>query len=228
MKNLQIFALGLALLVAAGCKTPKLLLRSDDAQVSYAIGQSIGKDLKAQDLGVSSGKIAAGIKDAMAGQSALSDEEIKKVLTAFQMKQMAKQEAKFKSEGEKNAKEGEAFLADNAKKPGVVALASGLQYKVLKSGVGRSPRLTDVVLAHYVGTLLNGKEFDSSYKRKAPATFPVRGVIPGWTEALQKMKVGDKWQLFIPSKLAYGERGAGGVIGPNQTLIFEVELLGIK
>ncbi|HYG75749.1 MAG TPA: FKBP-type peptidyl-prolyl cis-trans isomerase [Planctomycetota bacterium] len=123
--------------------------------------------------------------------------------------------------------DGEKFLAENAKKPGVVTRPSGLQYKVLKEGTGASPKKTDVVTTHYRGTLINGKEFDSSYARREPASFGVNQVIAGWTEALQLMKVGSKWELYIPSNLAYGPRGAGGVIGPDETLIFEVELLSI-
>jgi len=123
---------------------------------------------------------------------------------------------------------GEAFLKENATKEGVKTLPSGLQYKEIKAGTGKTPKATDTVSVHYRGTLINGKEFDSSYKRGEPAEFPVNRVIPGWTEALQLMKEGSKWMLYIPSKLAYGERGAGGDIGPNETLIFEVELLKVK
>jgi FKBP-type peptidyl-prolyl cis-trans isomerase FklB len=129
---------------------------------------------------------------------------------------------------EKNKKEGEAFLAENAKKEGVVTLPSGLQYKIIQQGSGRKPKLTDEVTTHYRGTLLDGTEFDSSYKRGEPTSFPVNGVISGWTEALQLMPVGSKWQLFIPSNLAYGMRGAGGTIGPNAALIFDIELIAIK
>ena len=147
---------------------------------------------------------------------------------AFQKDMMAKQEAKAKAAAEKNSKDGEAFLAENKKKDGVKSTASGLQYKVIKAGDGVMPKGTDTVSVNYKGTLIDGTEFDSSYKRGEAATFPVSGVIKGWTEALQLMKVGSKWQLFIPSNIAYGERGAGGEIGPNATLIFEVELLSIK
>ena len=146
----------------------------------------------------------------------------------FQQEIQNKQIAKMKEASEKNAKEGAAFLAENKNKEGVITLESGLQYKVLKSGDGPSPKETDTVVTHYRGNLINGEIFDSSYKRGQPATFPVSGVIAGWTEALQKMKVGDKWQLFIPSNLAYGENGAGQKIGPNEVLIFELELLEIK
>jgi len=136
--------------------------------------------------------------------------------------------AMVKELGEKNKKDGDAFLAENKGKEGVVALPSGLQYKILKAGDGEKPKSTDTVVCNYRGTLLNGKEFDSSYKRGQPATFPVSGVIKGWTEALQLMPVGSKWQLFIPPDLAYGDRGAGNDIAPGATLIFEVELLSIQ
>jgi len=129
---------------------------------------------------------------------------------------------------EKNKADGEKFLAENAKKAGVKVLPSGLQYKVITTGTGKSPKATDTVTTQYKGTLIDGTEFDSSYKRGEPATFPVSGVIPGWTEALQLMKEGAKWQLFLPPNLAYGERGAGRDIGPNSTLIFEVELISVK
>lgn len=133
-----------------------------------------------------------------------------------------------KKVGEKNKREGDVFLAENKKKPGVKTLPSGLQYKVLKEGTGRTPKKADTVVTHYRGTLLDGKEFDSSYRRGEPATFPLNHVSRGWTEALQLMKVGSKWELLVPAQLAYGENGAGSDIGPNATLIFEVELLGIK
>ena len=146
----------------------------------------------------------------------------------FEQNLRTKMDSKKKEAGDKNTKEGKAFLEANAKKPGVKVLPSGLQYKVITEGSGTSPKATDVVKTHYRGTLINGKEFDSSYARKEPAEFPVNGVIKGWTEALQLMKPGAKWQLFIPSDLAYGPQGAGADIGPNATLIFEVELLSVK
>jgi FKBP-type peptidyl-prolyl cis-trans isomerase FklB len=141
---------------------------------------------------------------------------------------MAKQQELAKMAGEKNQKEGEAFLAENKKKEGVITLPSGLQYKVIKAGSGNKPKATDTVTVHYQGTLVNGTEFDSSYRRGQPVSFPVNGVIPGWTEALQLMEAGAKWQIVIPSNLAYGDRGAGPQIGPNATLIFEIELISIQ
>jgi FKBP-type peptidyl-prolyl cis-trans isomerase FklB len=157
----------------------------------------------------------------------MTEEEIRQTMMAFQKEMMAKQEEQMKKAGEKNKKEGEAFLAENKKKEGVITLPSGLQYKVIKAGQGKKPQASDKVTVHYRGTLINGTEFDSSIRRGQPATFPVSGIIPGWSEALQLMQEGAQWQLFIPPNLAYGERGAGNVIGPNSTLIFEVELISV-
>src|SRR6202035_5095458 len=170
-----------------------------------------------------------GLQDAMSnGKVLLTDDQIKTVMTDLQTQVRQKQEAKRLALAESNKKDGAAFLAANATKPGVVTLPSGLQYKILTPGTGPKPAATDSVVCNYRGTLLDNTEFDSSYKRGQPATFPVTGVIKGWTEALQLMPVGSKWQLFVPAELAYGDRGAGGQIGPNATLIFEVELLSIQ
>jgi FKBP-type peptidyl-prolyl cis-trans isomerase FklB len=158
----------------------------------------------------------------------LSEQEIRETMAVFQKEMMARQEELSKKLGEKNKKEGDVFLAENKKKDGVKTLPSGLQYKVVKAGTGKKPKLTDTVTTHYRGTLIDGTEFDSSYRRGQPATFPVNGVIPGWTEALQLMEEGAKWELFIPSNLAYGERGAGRDIGPHATLIFDIELITIQ
>lgn len=203
-------------------------LKESRQRISYALGADIGNNLKRQDIDVDSKTLAAGISDAMAGKSALSPDQIKEVMGEFRNQMMAKMQAAQAEEGKKNLTAGEAFLAANAKKDGVKSTASGLQYKVAKSGSGKTPTPTDTVKVHYHGTLTDGTVFDSSVDRGEPVTFPVNGVIPGWTEALQLMKVGDKWQLTIPAKLAYGEQGAGGKIGPNSTLLFDVELLGIE
>ena len=170
-----------------------------------------------------------GVKDALSdGKLLLTHQEMMQTMMSFQKEMMEKRTAKANAAAETNKKEGEAFLAENAKKEGVKTLPSGLQYKVLKAGDGPTPKATDRVTLHYRGTLSDGTEFDSSIAGGEPATFSVKGVIKGWTEALQLMKVGDKWQVFIPGHLAYGERNRGGKIGPNATLIFEMELLGIK
>ncbi len=203
-------------------------LKDPKQKASYAIGTDIGASFKKQELDIDVQALAAGIIDSFAGKAALTDAEIKETLTAFRTAMMGKMEAKAKVAGEKNIKDGEAFLADNAKKEGVKTTASGLQYKVLKTGKGKTPKATDTVKTHYHGRLIDGTVFDSSVDRGEPVSFPVNQVIPGWTEALQLMKEGDKWQLYIPSKLAYGERGAGGKIGPNSTLIFDVELISIE
>jgi FKBP-type peptidyl-prolyl cis-trans isomerase FklB len=200
-------------------------LKSQKEKMSYIIGMDIGKNLKNQSIDVDAAVLAKGIKDALTGgKSLLTDQEIRDTTAAFQKEMMAKQQAL----GEKNKKEGEAYLAENKKKKGIVALPSGLQYKVIKAGTGKKPKPTDTVTVQYKGTLIDGTEFDSSFRRGQPATFPANGVIPGWTEALGLMQEGAKWQIFIPSNLAYGEKGAGGQIGPNATLIFEVELVSVQ
>jgi FKBP-type peptidyl-prolyl cis-trans isomerase FklB len=203
-------------------KSPQLKDQKD--KVSYSIGLQIGFNLSRQKVDVSADIVAAGIKDALAGKPQLTPDQIKEVMTTFE-KDM---EQKQKELGEKNKTEGAKFLDENKKKEGVKTTASGLQYKVLKEGNGAQAKATDTVTVNYRGTLINGTEFDSSYKRGQPATFPVNGVIKGWTEALQLMKVGSKYQLFIPSNLAYGERAVSADLGANSTLIFEVELLDAK
>ena len=202
--------------------------KSEKDKISYAIGMNVGKNLQRSSIDVDPAIVAKGLQDTLAGKTLMTEAEAQATLTQLQADMRKKQEEKMQQAGEANQKEGEAFLAANKTKPGVVALPSGLQYKILKEGTGPKPAATDSVVCNYQGTLINGTEFDSSYKRGEPATFPVNGVIKGWTEALQLMPVGSKWQLFIPPDLAYGPRGAGADIGPNATLIFEVELLSIK
>lgn len=205
-------------------------LKTEKEKVSYAIGMNIGENFKRQGIDVDPAVFMQALKESMAGgKTLLSDEEVRTILTQYQGELRVKMEQKQKEAGDTNKKEGEAFLAANKSKEGVVALPSGLQYKVLTQGTGPKPTATDTVNCNYRGTLINGTEFDSSAKHGGPATFPVNGVIKGWTEALQLMPVGSKWQLFIPSELAYGERGTpGGEIGPNSTLVFEVELVSIQ
>ena len=209
-------------------KPAPLPLKTTKDQASYAIGMSMAKGMKSQGVDIDPAILARGLKDGLAGTPQLTDEQAQAALTALQTEVRTKQEAKAKIVGDENLKEGEAFLAANKTKEGVVALPSGLQYKILKPGTGPKPTAADTVECNYKGTLLNGKEFDSSYKRGTPATFPVGQVIKGWTEALQLMPVGSKWALFIPPDLAYGPRATGPDITPNSTLIFEVELLSIK
>ena len=204
-------------------------LKSEREKISYALGVEMGNNLKRQEIEVDAALLAQGIKDALAGgKMLLGEAEVREAVMAFQKDLMAKQQAAQKIKAEKAKAEGEAFLAANATKEGVVTLPSGLQYKVITQGSGASPKASDTVSVHYRGRLIDGTEFDSSYKRNEPTSFPCGGVIPGWTEALQLMKVGSKWELFIPAKLAYGDRGAGAVIPPGATLTFEVELLSIK
>jgi len=212
---------------AASQNAPALATQKD--KVSYAIGMNIGTNLHRQSVDVDPKILQQGIEDALAGgKTLLSEDEARATLTELQNDVRKKQQEKMQQAGEANKKEGDAFLATNKGKEGVFTLASGLQYKVLTSGAGPKPTASDSVVCNYRGTLIDGKEFDSSYKRGQPATFPVGGVIKGWTEALQLMPVGSKWQLFVPSELAYAERGSGPDIGPNATLIFEVELLSIQ
>ena len=206
----------------AGLSAPK-------DKTSYALGMNLAENLKAQSVDIDPNMLLKGMKDVLSGGKTLltTDEEhatlleLQSGLRKAQMEKMAKA-------GEKNKKEGEAFLAANKSKPGIVTLPSGLQYKVLHAGTGPKPTAADSVSCNYRGTLIDGTEFDSSYKRGEPTTFPVSGVIKGWTEALQLMPVGSKWQLFVPASLAYGDRATSAIIGPSSTLIFEVELVSIQ
>ena len=224
MKAIVITALALSFAVAvfAEDKPPQLKDLKDKA--SYSIGLNFGFNFKRQNVDLNSDAFAAGFKDAMTGRNPLMNEqEVRDTLMAFE-KDMQQKQTEM---GQKNAATAEKFLGDNKTKEGVKTTASGLQYKVLKDGNGATPKSSDTVTVNYRGTLIDGTEFDSSYKRGQPATFPVGGVIKGWTEALQLMKVGSKYQLFIPASLAYGEQGRPG-IPPNSTLIFEVELMDVK
>ena len=214
---------------AAAKGAAPLALKSPKEKFSYALGMNLGMSLKKQSVEVDPVILSQGLKAALAGGKALlTPEEAQATLMEVQNDLRKKQQEKMQVMGEGNKKEGAAFLAANKANQGVVTLPSGLQYKILKEGTGPKPTATDSVVCNYRGTLISGTEFDSSYKRGQPATFPVVGVIKGWTEALQLMPVGSKWQLFIPSELAYGERGAGADIGPNATLIFDVELMSIQ
>ena len=204
-------------------------LKDGKEKLSYSIGMDIGGNLKRGSVEVDPDILAKGLKDSYGGgKTLLTEDEARQAIMAFQQAQKEKQAETMRKLAEQNKAEGEKFLAENAKKEGVKTLPSGLQYKEIVPGAGKSPKATDTVTTHYKGMLIDGTEFDSSHKRGQPATFQVSGVIPGWTEALQLMKEGAKWQLFLPSGLAYGERGAGREIGPNATLVFEVELISVK
>ncbi len=205
-----------------------LVLKTDKDKQSYAIGMNIGKSIHRDGVDVDPNILLRGMKDALAGgKTVLTDDEAKAVMTNLQAEMRKQQAEKAQVAAETNKKAGDAFLAENKTKDGVVTLPSGLQYKILTEGTGPKPTATDTIVCNYKGTLLDNTEFDSSYSRKQPLTIPVGGVIKGWTEALQLMPVGSKWQLFIPSDLAYGPQPKGP-IGPNSTLIFEVELLSIQ
>jgi len=202
-------------------------LKTQKDKISYAIGLDVANSLKKNELDVDPDVLTTAIKDVLSNSKPqMTDQEAKETLTALQKDRQAKQQERNKVLGEKNKKEGDAFLAKNKKLEGIKTLQSGLQYKVITAGKGKSPKASDTVTVNYAGTLIDGTEFDSSYKRGQPATFPVGGVIKGWTEALQLMKEGSKWQLVIPADLAYGEQGRPG-IPPNSVLIFEVELISI-
>lgn len=214
---LLFFAPSLYAADAVTLKTPK-------EKLSYIIGVQTANDLKRQSIDVDPALVSKGLQDAMLGNKLLiSDQEAKDFIAAYQ-KERAEERKKL---GERNKQEGTVFLAENKKKEGVKTLPSGLQYKIIKEGTGKTPMASDTVVTQYKGTFINGTEFATSYQRNEPATFPVKGVMPGWTQALQMMKEGSKWQLFVPPELAYGEQGAGP-IGPNATLIFEVELVAVK
>lgn len=205
------------------------LLKTQKEQVNYAIGVSLVGNFKKQGVDIDLNMVMKGMQDAAAGGKLLmSDRELGRSLKLYYGEVRQRQAEIMAAKAVENKKEGEAFLAENKKKKGVVTLPSGLQYKIIQKGDGKKPAAADTVEVEYRGTLINGNEFDSSYRTGSPATFKVKDIIPGWQEALQLMPVGSTWQVFIPSSLAYGEQGAGGVIEPNATLIFEVKLLAIK
>jgi FKBP-type peptidyl-prolyl cis-trans isomerase len=214
---------------AATKPASELTLTTDKDKDSYAIGMNIGKSLHRDAVDVDPQILLRGLQDAMSGgKTLLTDDEAKAAMSTLQAQVHKTQEEKATAAAETNKKEGDAFLAENKTKGGVVTLPSGLQYKIVTEGTGPKPTASDSVVCNYRGTLLNGTEFDSSYKHGEPITIPVGRAIKGWSEALQLMPVGSKWQLFIPPDLAYGPRGAGNDIGPNSTLVFEVELVSIK
>lgn len=204
-------------------------LKTEKDKTSYAIGMEMGKGVKTQGIDVDADLLMKGLRDALSDKpSLMSDDDLRAVMTKLQTEVKQKQQAAQQAAAAENKAKGEAFLAENAKKTGVVSLPDGLQYKVMTAGTGKKPAESDTVLCNYKGTFMDGTEFDGSEKAGKPVPFPVKGVIPGFKEALQLMPVGSKWQVFIPPALAYGERGAGNVIAPNSTLVFEIELVGIQ
>jgi len=221
---------GIMLLASTALAAENLELKTPKDKASYAIGMDMGKSLKKNEVDVNPDALTKALKDVLTNQKTqLTDQEAGTILTEMQKEMQGKRQEKMKAMGEKNKTDGEAFLAENMKKEGVKTLPSGLQYKVITEGKGKSPSATDTVTVQYTGKFIDGTEFDSSFKRGQAATFALNSVIKGWTEALQLMKEGSKWQLFIPSNIAYGETGTvGGPIGPNATLIFEVELVSVQ
>ncbi|MEA2059072.1 MAG: FKBP-type peptidyl-prolyl cis-trans isomerase [Thermodesulfobacteriota bacterium] len=227
LKSCLFFMISMAVVFSGYPGFAQDTLKTEKEKVSYALGINIGTNLK-RDVDVDIDAFFKGIKDSQEGKSLMTEEEMKDTMMAFQQEMQQKKMQQMKEVAEKNKKEGTAFLAENKKKEGVKTLESGLQYKVIKKGTGDIPTADDTVECNYKGSTIDGKVFDSSYKRGKPASFQVGGVIKGWTDALQLMPVGSKWELYIPSDLAYGDRGAGKAIEPGSTLVFEVELLGIQ
>jgi len=229
MKVIWMAGLWIGLFACGMSAQDQPVLKTQKDKMSYAIGLEMGKGVKDQGFDVDPNMLAMGIKDAISGgKPLLSDEEFRTIIGDVQEEMKQKQMQAMEEAADDNRKAGEAFLAENTKKDGVVTLPSGLQYKVLTAGQGKKPAETDTVLCNYKGTFLDGTEFDSSAQSGKPAAFDLKGIIPGFKEALLLMPVGSKWQVFIPSSLAYGEHGAGNVIGPNSTLIFEIELVSIQ
>lgn len=232
MKNLifAIITMGIIAFIPAQNKKEKkeTAIKTEEQKVSYSMGFDLGRSLSMQEIEIDQEMFFKGIADAIADNPHLSEKEMNDVLLSFHEKRLAEKEKKHKEQFDKNVKEGKTFLDANKKKPGVITLPDGLQYKIIKKGDGPVPADTNSVTVHYKGYFIDGTEFDSSYKRNEPATFPVIGVIPGWTEALKLMSVGSKWELYIPYQLAYGENGRPPKIEPAKTLLFEIELLGIS
>ena len=224
-----ILAIAMVTLATFACAQDAPALKTDKDKLSYAMGMDLGHQLKTQSVEIDPAVFGRGLADALAGgKTLLTVEEARAAIAELQKAMIVKRAEESRLAGEKNKKEGEAFLAANGAKEGVVTLPSGLQYKALTTGTGARPTLESTVVCQYRLRLVDGREVDSSEKRGQPFTIPVKSAIKGWTEVLPLMPVGSKWEVFIPPSLAYGERGAGTDIGPNATLVFELELLGIK
>lgn len=224
MKSIIASVIVLSFILTVSGEDKPAQLKDQKDKFSYAVGLNIGMNFKRQNVEVNTDLITAGLKDGVSGKPQMTMDQIRETMMAFE-KDMQQKQAEA---GKKNEADAEKFLADNKKKDGVKTTASGLQYKVIKEGNGAQPKSTDTVTVNYRGTLIDGTEFDSSYKRGQPASFPVGGVIKGWSEALQLMKTGSKYQLFIPSSLAYGEHSPSPTIPPNSALLFEVELMSVQ
>ncbi len=219
-------ATGLVLVCSASVFAQEL--NSEKEKLGYVLGMDIGQSIKRMDIDMDRKALVQAINDVLDGKkTALTEQQANEIKMAFTKKKQEEAVAKAKEQAESNQKKGQEFLDKNKARDGVKVTASGLQYEVLTEGKGDKPKSTDKVKVHYKGTLLDGSVFDSSYDRNEPASFPLNGVIPGWTEGLQLMPVGSKFKFYIPASLAYGDRGAGNAIGPNEVLVFEVELLEI-
>ena len=229
MKRKAIIFLGLTLISSLCWAAGSLDLEDERVRSSYSVGYQVGGDFIRQGMEINPEVLMKGIQDGLSGtEPVMSEQEMRQTLVDLNKKVLALQQEEKLNLAERNSAEGKAFLDENGKKGSIKTLSSGLQYEVIKGGAGTPPKTTDTVTVHYRGTLIDGTEFDSSYKRNAPATFRLDRVIKGWTEGLQLMQPGAKFLFFIPPDLAYGEKGAGGTIGPNSTLIFEVELLSVE
>ncbi len=233
MKKVLLISLGLALTstasTASTTSTDPSPLKTLEQQASYTLGADIAKNFRDQGLKIDVNAFSLGLEDALKERPLkLTEDEMMVAIDEVKQRMQQQQLEKMKTLADKNRKEGEAFLTENAKKPGVITLKSGVQYKVLTEGKGDSPTPEDTISAHYKGTLIDGSEFDSSYQRGTPLQLQMNSVIKGWGEVLKLMKKGSKWEVYIPSNMAYGERGAGKAIGPNQTLIFTIELVDFE
>lgn len=228
IKLVAVAVMGLAM-SSAICAADVTVLNTDLDKLSYSVGIDLGKNLKRQGIEINSAAMAQGIQDGMSGGKMLmTEQQMKDSLSKFQKELMAKHAAEVSKQATENQAKGDAFLSQNKTKPGVVTLASGLQYKIITNGTGVKPAKEDEVTVEYKGTLIDGTVFDSTEKTGKPASFKVSQVIPGWTEALQLMPAGSTWEIYVPAKLAYGPRSVGGPIGPNETLIFNVHLISVK
>ena len=229
MKRVASAVIGLAMSSAIIAMDSPTSLTTDTEKLSYSIGADLGKNFKKQGIEINSAAMAKGLQDASTnGTLLLTEQQMKDVLSKFQQNLLAKRQAEFSHKADENKSKGETFLASNKAKEGIVALTSGLQYKIVKPGNGVKPNKDDTVTVDYTGHLIDGQVFDSSEKTGKPATFKVSQVIPGWTEALQLMPAGSTWEVYIPSGLAYGPRSVGGPIGPNETLIFTIHLISVQ
>lgn len=229
MKKTQLMSLGFALILPFSVLSPAIAndsLKTVEQKASYTLASDLAKEFKQQGLNIDTKAFMLGLEDALNDRPAqLTDDEMLQAITTVKKQMLEKQQADRKALAEANSKKGQAYLAENAKKEGVKSLASGIQYKVIKSGKGNSPTEDDIIFAHYEGKFLDGKVFDSSYERGTPLKFNMTNMIKGWAEVMKMMKPGDKWEVVIPSSLAYGEKGARDRIGPNETLVFIIELI---